>query len=173
MQVPGGGPLSAPAVTLLVLFVDDLAALLHAIVLGRVDDSLALAGVLPGAAVARTGARALPLARVDAGAVHRVARLLPRRAGHHGAAQDEGGRRARDQHSLGPSHSSSLVMVRVALVRTAPQPRTGHHRGSDARHDPAVSTQPGPLIFHRPGGAQCGTALPQTRPLARPRPTTN
>src|ERR1051325_3832852 len=159
MGTVGGDQRPPPTLpSLLLLRLDDLAALLHALVLARVDDALALAGVLPGAAVACTGARALPLAGVDAGAVHRVARLLPRRARHDGAAQDEGRRRARDQHSLGPSHLSSLVMVRVGLVRTAHQPRTGHHRGSDARHGPDVSTKPRSLIFHRPGGAQCGTA---------------
>src|SRR5262245_18038119 len=99
----------------LLLRLDDLAALLHAIVLTRVDDALALAGILPGAAVARAGTRALPFARVDAGTGHRIAGLISRRTRHDGAAQDETRRRARDQHSRGPSHSSSSL-VRVTHI---------------------------------------------------------
>src|SRR5206468_5141442 len=104
----GAGPGPAPAQSLLLLRLGDLAALLRALGLGRLDPALALAGVLAAAAVARTRAFALTLARVDAGAVdHVAARLALVGARENGAPEDETGRRARNQHSL-RSHSSSL-----------------------------------------------------------------
>src|SRR5690242_10322744 len=72
--------------SLLLLALDDLAALLGAVFLARLDPALALAAVLPGAAVACSRTGALALARVDAGAVDRVPAGLLIRAGQHGAA---------------------------------------------------------------------------------------
>src|SRR5437867_4091923 len=92
----------------LLLALDDLAALLRALGLRRLDPALALAAVLAPAAVARARALALSLARVDTGAVDHVAAGLPLVGAREGGApEDQPGRRARNQHSL-RSHSPSL-----------------------------------------------------------------
>src|SRR5439155_1518495 len=96
----GGGPSRpAPGHDLLLLRFDDLAALLLALGLGRLDPRLALARVLTLARVRRARARPLPLARVDAHAVDGIAAGLLGGDGDDGAAQEQSRRRARDQHS--------------------------------------------------------------------------
>src|SRR6185436_7177682 len=102
-----------PLRSLLLLLLEDLAALLDALVLAHLQHALALAGVLPGAAIARAGTRALSLAGVDAGAAHVATGLLVAvGARRHGAAQDERRGRARNQHSLRLAHWSSLYWFR-------------------------------------------------------------
>src|SRR6185436_19889318 len=87
-------------VKLLVSAFDDLAALFLALFGRRLDDALALAGVLPGARVSGAGAAALALAGVDAGAAHLVPGGLVLGARGDGPGEKQRGSRARDQHTL-------------------------------------------------------------------------
>src|SRR5205823_5227925 len=103
-----GARFTRPAFSaLLLLALDDLAALLRAVVLAELDPALALAGIHAGARVAGAGALALPLARVDTGAVDHVAAGLLIGARQHGSAEHQRRRRARDEDSLRRSHSPS------------------------------------------------------------------
>src|SRR5205809_5936626 len=96
-------------IDLLLRLLGDLAALLGAIGRRHLDDALTLARVLSRARVLGAGAAALPLAGVDAGAVHHVAaRLALVRARRQRARHDQARRRARDQHPLVHSHSLLL-----------------------------------------------------------------
>src|SRR6516165_5486724 len=79
---------------------DDLAVLLLALGLRHDDHSLALAGVLAGAAATSTGARALALALVDAGALHLVGARLVLGTGLHRTAGEERRRRGGDEDPL-------------------------------------------------------------------------
>src|SRR5205823_2997783 len=109
----------APADDLFVLRLDDLAALLLALGLARLDPALALAGVLPGARVGRAGACGLAFARVDARAVNGVPACLLGGAGDDGAAQEQPRRGARDQHSPARSvhaHPPSSLVDSDALA---------------------------------------------------------
>src|SRR5262245_41068302 len=98
----GAGRSSGPPAVLLHLLVgNDRTALLGALVGGAGHgETLALAAVLALALVARAGAAALPLARVDAGTLHVAAAVLGGLRGHHAAGEDERRRRAREQHTL-------------------------------------------------------------------------
>src|SRR5690242_20559583 len=97
----GGGPESPPpGIVVSVLALDDLAALLGAVFLGRLHHALALARVLPGAGVAGAGARALALARVDPGAAHHVAAGLLVGRTRHASGEDQACRRRRQNHAL-------------------------------------------------------------------------
>src|SRR5213594_1867329 len=90
---------------LLLRLLGDLAALLGAVGRRHLDHTLALAPVLARARVLGGGAAALPLAGVDAGAVHHVAaRLALVRARRQCARHDQARRRARDQHPFVHSH---------------------------------------------------------------------
>src|SRR5262245_24900727 len=96
----------------------DLAALLGAVVLAHLHDALALAAVLARAGVAGAGARARALARVHALAHHLVAAGLLRVLFRHGrAAQDEAGRRGRDQHAFRLPHRIPPLVRCTKLAR--------------------------------------------------------
>src|SRR5882724_13603974 len=106
MDGAGTGERPPRPIDLLLRLLGDLAALLGAIGRRQLDDALALAPVLARARVLGGGAAALPLAGVDAGAVHHVAaRLALVRARRESARHDEARRRARDQYPLVHSHS--------------------------------------------------------------------
>src|SRR5262245_23383509 len=90
-RVSGRGPRSSA---------DDLTALLLALGLGHRHDALALAGVLPGAAVAGAGTRAVSLALVDPGALHLVAPGLLLGARLDGTGGEKRRRRGGDQDAL-------------------------------------------------------------------------
>src|SRR5262249_39439067 len=87
----------------------DLAVLLLALGLRHHDHSLSLAGVLSGAAATSTGARALALALVDAGALHLVAPRLFLGTSLHRAAGKERRRRGGDEDAL--AHSIHRLLL--------------------------------------------------------------
>src|SRR5437763_6386792 len=106
----------------------DLAALLGAVGRRHLHDALALAPVLARARVLGGGAAALPLTGVDAGAVHRVAALLPLvRPRRESARHDQARRRASDQYPLVHSHSL-LLGCRVTHRSGCPSAANGARR---------------------------------------------
>src|SRR5215472_8643063 len=151
----------------------DLAALLLAVGLARLDPALALAAVLARTAVAGAGAGPLALARVDAGALHHVGSGLVGRAGDRRAAQDEGGRRRGDHHSLAVLLHPRLLL---AMVRgSGPQLRRGAAAGlrTDPRR-PGARIRPGPkfpdessaVAWMLRGAPRFGRSYPKTDALA-------
>src|SRR5437870_8481922 len=122
---------------LLLRLLGDLAALLGAVGRRHLHDALALASVLARARVLGGGAAALPLAGVDAGAVHRVAAaLLPLvRARRESARHDEARRRARDQDPFVHSHSL-LLGCRVTHRSGCPSAANGAPRSCLRRRPP-------------------------------------
>src|SRR5262249_34083710 len=89
---------------------NNLAALLLALRLGHRDDALALARVLPGAAVAGPRTGALALARVDAETLHVTARLLLGAGLNRSGCQERRGC-GRDQDSLAHAIHSCLLCL--------------------------------------------------------------
>src|SRR5262249_43919307 len=89
---------------------EDLPALLLALCLGHRDDALALAGVLTRTAIAGAGARAVPLALVDPGALHVVAAALVLGPGLDRSAGEERRRRGGDENALGRSVHKLLLL---------------------------------------------------------------
>src|SRR5262249_42592177 len=116
------------------LGLDDFASCLRTLVgTAHVDEPLTLARVLALARVLCTRASPLALAGVDAATVHLATRLV-RGPRHHGSAEQQTRRGARDQHALSTSvHGPSLELSasRADLTTTRPVARSGHRCCSD------------------------------------------
>src|SRR5215475_740537 len=103
---------ASPGERLLGLGRGQLAALLRAVVLRRLDEALALARVLAGAAVTAAGAAAFALARVDAVALHLVGvgGVRRRHCAERAGGEQAGHRGHQYRVPLGRSHRSSSVV---------------------------------------------------------------
>src|SRR5262249_8690604 len=105
------------------LLVDDLAALLLALLGGGRDHALALARVDAGTLAIRPGADALALAGVDTGTVHQlVAGLVLGGARAARARQDETRGGGRDQQSLSAHRGFSSRTPRICSPARIAQP---------------------------------------------------